>query len=625
MKSRKLFVSVLAIAVVVFSAIGLSACKKHVHEFSKTEVYTEATCLGEGVKLKICDCGAKETEKIAALGHDKNLKAAQEATCTESGYTAYTVCSRCGLEEGKKEVKAKGHAYYTEGVYKGLCSVCHHNNGQHTVCVWEDYKVVEETVSCLKAGIEEATCLCGKKNQREFYIQHTADDQADAIMTVAAVEPTCSTFGWNKYTYCSICGADDTWGNIIKPKKEHKYVDGRCVLAGCGIREPKEHECVWEQEILEQVTCVKYGEMKFTCSICGDVYKKAIESSGHKFETVQKSVETCQAMGCEQDYIRCTTCKDTFGYIEIPVDSEKHNIEIIEAKVANCIEIGWNKHYGCTVEGCAHKCDATCNHVDNIDATLIYTEVAIDSTNHSLVKKEKKDATCKDNGWTAHEVCEREGCSYTNVYTVIEASPDKHVLKFYDGKEATCSSIGWKEYFECEVEGCTYSTFEQISLNESNHNVQDGYCVNCQRRESQGLKFELLADGTYAVTGMGTCDDTNVIIPAKYRNSNVTAILAEAFKGNTAITGVMISNNVKTIGASAFEGCTALKSVFIPASVTTIEANAFKDTNALETATFANKMWLTIGAENPIDLSKADNNAKLLNSDYVDKKWTLAK
>jgi hypothetical protein len=60
------------------------------------------------------------------------------------------------------------------------------------------------------------------------------------------------------------------------------------------------------------------------------VYKKAIESSGHKYETVQKVAETCQTMGCEQDYIRCTTCKDTFGYIEIPVNSEKHNIEIIE-------------------------------------------------------------------------------------------------------------------------------------------------------------------------------------------------------------------------------------------------------------------------------------------------------
>ena len=42
---------------------------------------------------------------------------------------------------------------------------------------------------------------------------------------------------------------------------------------------------------------------------------------------------------------------------------------------------------------------------------------------------------------------------------------------------------------------------------------------------SQGLQMHLLGNGTYAVNGIGSCTDTNVVIPAYYQGHMVTKIM----------------------------------------------------------------------------------------------------
>lgn len=58
--------------------------------------------------------------------------------------------------------------------------------------------------------------------------------------------------------------------------------------------------------------------------------------------------------------------------------------------------------------------------------------------------------------------------------------------------------------------------------------------------------------------------------------SDLTAIEAEAFAGNTNLTGeLVIPEGVTSIGSSAFQGCTGLTSLVLPDSVTHIGSNAF--------------------------------------------------
>ncbi len=56
---------------------------------------------------------------------------------------------------------------------------------------------------------------------------------------------------------------------------------------------------------------------------------------------------------------------------------------------------------------------------------------------------------------------------------------------------------------------------------------------------SEGLKFTLNSAGKgYTVSGIGTCTDTDVVIPATYNNLPVTAIGEKAFNNNKTITSI---------------------------------------------------------------------------------------
>ena len=105
------------------------------------------------------------------------------------------------------------------------------------------------------------------------------------------------------------------------------------------------------------------------------------------------------------------------------------------------------------------------------------------------------------------------------------------------------------------------------------------------KKPSLGLEYILNVDkstskhdGTCQVNGIGTCKDTDLLIPSSlYSKGTVVGVADAAFKDCTKITSVTIPDGVTSIGAEAFAGCTGLRSVSIPDSVTIIGADAFAD------------------------------------------------
>ncbi|MBQ8658181.1 MAG: leucine-rich repeat domain-containing protein [Clostridia bacterium] len=82
----------------------------------------------------------------------------------------------------------------------------------------------------------------------------------------------------------------------------------------------------------------------------------------------------------------------------------------------------------------------------------------------------------------------------------------------------------------------------------------DQATTQTNQQESIGLEYTLNDDeNSYMLTGIGTCKDTKIVIPATYNDKNVTDIASEAFKGCDSVTDVVIPDTIISIGQSAFE------------------------------------------------------------------------
>lgn len=149
-KMKRFLVAMLGGLTAIACLAGISACKKEaekpsyeininkpadvvveqakpcVHDYSVYYAKVEATCTNEGWQVLGCSkCGEMlDTDlggnygddqgsilKVPALGHNYVAVEAKEATCTEAGWSAHTVCERCGEKAGYTEVAVKAHAY----------------------------------------------------------------------------------------------------------------------------------------------------------------------------------------------------------------------------------------------------------------------------------------------------------------------------------------------------------------------------------------------------------------------------------------------------------------------------------------------------------------------------------
>ena len=101
---------------------------------------------------------------------------------------------------------------------------------------------------------------------------------------------------------------------------------------------------------------------------------------------------------------------------------------------------------------------------------------------------------------------------------------------------------------------------------------------------SKGLSYNKNSDGTYYVNGIGSCTDTEIVIPPTYKGSDVTGIGPSAFE-NTNLIGVTIPDSVTSIGDHAFRWCYNLTYMILPNSVTSIGCNVFSDCMNLKSVT----------------------------------------
>ena len=115
------------------------------------------------------------------------------------------------------------------------------------------------------------------------------------------------------------------------------------------------------------------------------------------------------------------------------------------------------------------------------------------------------------------------------------------------------------------------------------HTMKDGYCIDCGAKESEGLETRVILDEPFygkplyaMISGIGTCTDKNVVIPAAIDGVPVKGIDDNAFLDNENILSVYA--DVETVGGAAFKGCSNLQTVAFSDKLTQISQYSLAST-----------------------------------------------
>ena len=142
-----------------------------------------------------------------------------------------------------------------------------------------------------------------------------------------------------------------------------------------------------------------------------------------------------------------------------------------------------------------------------------------------------------------------------------------------------------------------FCTVCKISGGMGKHNYVDGVCAVCGvELFSEGLVYTLAADGkSYIVSGIGSCTDTDLFIPASYEGLPVTTIGMRAFQNCSQLTSVNLPASVTVIEDYAFSRCQNLRAVHLSEGLKSICWHAFSNCNNLSQVEIPSTVMLIEG------------------------------
>ena len=169
-----------------------------------------------------------------------------------------------------------------------------------------------------------------------------------------------------------------------------------------------------------------------------------------------------------------------------------------------------------------------------------------------------KQPTCTHEG-LRHKVCSVCGGNYGQETIATVATAHVRGEEVTENVvEVTCQHDGSYDIVvrctECnKVLETTHHTVAKVQ-----HNIGvDNICSLCGLSCSDGLVYEMVGSA-YKITGIGTCTDSNLVIPKYYQGVPITYIGENAFRDGTAISTVTMFDNIKSIGSNAFSGLTEI-------------------------------------------------------------------
>ena len=136
----------------------LTSCG-HEHSYDEWTVEKDATCTETGTKIRICECGEKETDIILAKGHNEGEWITDaEATCTEDG-SKHQVCSVCTATIKKDIILSLGHDWIEATCTDSkMCKICDITEGAASGHDWMEATCTDPKI-CKTCDTTEGTAL----------------------------------------------------------------------------------------------------------------------------------------------------------------------------------------------------------------------------------------------------------------------------------------------------------------------------------------------------------------------------------------------------------------------------------------------------------------------------------
>ena len=212
-----------------------------------------ATCKATGSYDEVIycsECGeelSRETKTLDKLAHTPGDAVRENevvATCkAEGSYDEVIYCSECG-EELSRETKTLDKLAHTPGIAV-------RENEVAATCKAEGS--FDEVIRCTE---------CGEELSRETKTLYKLAHMPGEAVRENIVEATYDVGGsYDEVIYCTVC---------------HDELSRKTVAT-----DPLTHTHTYVAETIKEATCSENGEEVYTCSICGDSYKKPIPATGN--------------------------------------------------------------------------------------------------------------------------------------------------------------------------------------------------------------------------------------------------------------------------------------------------------------------------------------------------------
>ena len=492
------------------------------HNFVNYVSNGDATCTTNGTETAKCErCNKTHTREDdeSALGHVEVTDDAVAPTCTETGLTQGSHCSRCNITIIDQTI---------------IPTVPH------------EYEETYTNPTCLTAAYLKKKCvICGFENVITI-------EPIEAMINITGVGSIVSTEG--SYTYHDYTVvASGGYGEYRYKFELFRYSSS---FAPIEILESNDSSIQLKNAknyFLRITITDKFGDSITYTTYVGSGTTTKQPANYHTIVIDERIESTCIATGLTEGS-HCSTCNEIIVAQQTIAKRNHSNSEWIVDKEATKIHDGY-RHTNCTV----------CKTV--LDEEIIYATGSLglfyfDRGTHYSVGGL---GSCTDNEVVIPSVykgkpiysIEDVAFSYYTSITSISFSENSNI-----------KSIG-----SFAFSGCT--NLQHIELPGTIENIGNSAFMNCSKLKNINLPSAISTIGDNTFNGCTSLE--NVIIP-----ESIIYIGASAFSMCSSLVNVIIPDKVANIGTSAFYGCTSLTTIIIPNTIKSIEDRTFSSCDNLK-------------------------------------------